>query len=290
MDIHTKPIELYCAVCHHYDTNLVVHAQRQSNNFRPKFTDEECITTLIWGIHERKFEVKACYEFIRDYYGEWFPDLPSYQAYNNRICYLADTFKEFASILLVDLGIDPNHSDFVNDSIPIVVAGGKRSGRAKVASETCDKGYCASKDMWYYGVKLHTVAQCNYKTMPTPALMTISKASEHDLPVAKEMLDDAFNLRIFGDSAFVDKQWHSSMLSENNVEILTPIKRKRGQKKLSFLEGLYSSSISSVKQAIESFNNWIIEKTNIQRASKVRSNSGLTAFIFARIAYACFCF
>jgi len=47
-------------------------------------------------------------------------------------------------------------------------------------------------------------------------------------------------------------------------------------------------NISSIKQAVESLNNWLIEKTNIQKASKVRSASGLIAFIFARIASACF--
>jgi len=288
MGIHTKLIELYCAVCHHYDTTLVVHAQRQSNNFRPKFTDEECMTTYIWGLFNRKFEVKACYQFIRDYYGGWFPDLPSYQAYNSRICYLADAFKALADVLLCGLGLDSSHCDFVNDSMPIVVAGSKRSGRAKVANEICAKGYCASKDMWYYGIKIHTVAQCNYKTLPTPAMMTISKASEHDLPVAKEMLADANGMRLFGDSAFADKTWRLSMLSENNIEILTPIKRKKGQKKLSYWDGIYSTAISSVKQAIESFNNWLNEKTHIQRASKVRSAAGLTAFVFARVACALF--
>jgi len=290
MTKHIQLIKLYCAACHHYNSALVTQAQRCSNNFCPQFTDEECITTYIWGIYNQKFEVKACHEFIKDYYGDWFPDLPSYQAYNNRICFLADAFKMLASILLCGLGLDPDHSDFVNDSIPIVVAGGKRSGRAKTASELCSKGYCASKDMWYYGVKLHTFAQCNYKKMPTPALMTVSKASEHDLPVAKEMLCDVMNIRLFGDSAFADKKWHEFMLCENNVEIFTPMKLKKGQKKLSFWDGIYPSAISSVKQAIESFNNWIIEKTNIQRASKVRSAAGLTAFIFARIACALFWF
>ena len=282
MDIQTKFIELYCTVCYHHDTTLVIHAQRQSNNFRPKFTDEECIATYIWGIFNRKFEVKACYEFIRDYYGDWFPELPSYQAYNNRICNLADAFKTLADVLLCGLELDSSHNDFVNDSMPIILAGARRSGRAKVAGEACSKGYCASKDMWYYGVKLHTVAQSNFKAMPTPAIMAVSKASEHDLSIAKEMLDDAYNMRIFGDSAFADKEWQSRMLSENNVEILTPIKRKKGQKKLPYWDGIYSSAISSVKQAIESFNNWLIEKTNIQRASKVRSSAGLMAFIFAR--------
>jgi hypothetical protein len=285
---HIQLIELYCAVCSHYDTALVAQAQRCSNNFCPKFTDEECMTTYIWGIYNQKFEVKACYEFIKEYYGDWFPDLPSYQAYNNRICFLSDAFKMLASLLVCGLGLNEEHSDFVNDSMPIVVAGGKRSGRATVAGELCSKGYCASKDMWYYGAKLHIFAQCNYKKMPTPTLMTLSKASEHDLPIAQEMLCDVMNIRLFGDSAFADKSWKASMRSENGVEILTPIKRKKGQKKLPFWDALYSSAISSVKQAIESLNNWLIVKTNIQNASKVRSASGFIAFIFARIACALF--
>ena len=122
------------------------------------------------------------------------------------------------------------------------------------------------------------------------AMMALSKASVHDLPVAKAMLQNAKNIRVFGDTAFIDKQWQAYMLSENNVEILTPIRRKKGQQQLPFWDRLYSSAISGVKQAIESLNNWLIEKTNIQRTSKVRSAAGLTAFIFARIACACFCF
>jgi len=283
-------IELYCAVCQHYDTTLVLEAQRQSNNFRPKFTDEECIATYLFGIRNQKFTVSGCYDFIKDYYGDWFPDLPSYQAYNHRICYLADAFKALANVLLSGLGLDFSHADFIADSMPIVVAGEKRSGKAKAASELCDKGYCASKGMYYYGVKLHTVAQCNHKAMPTPALMMISKASEHDLGIEKEMLDDAHYIRVFGDMAFIDKEWQARMKTEQNVHIITPIKRKKGQSRLSFWQKLFSSAVSSVKQAIESFNNWLIEKTAIQRASKVRSTPGLIAFLFARIASACFCF
>jgi len=206
MDIQLKLIKLYCADCDHYDNALVVCAQRRSNSFCPKFTDTECIATYIWGIYNRKFEVKACYEFIRDYYGEWFPDLPSYQAYSNRICYLADAFQELAGILLRGLDFDTSHGDYTMDSIPIVVAGSKRSGRAKTANDQCSKGYCASKDMFYYGIKLFILAQCNHKSMPTPSAMVTSKASEHDLNIAKKILKNTQNIRIFCDMAFIDEE------------------------------------------------------------------------------------
>ena len=283
-------IELYCAVCHHYNNTLATYAHRTSNNFCPKFTDGECMAILIWGIANQKFDVKCCHEFIADYYHGWFPKLPKYEAFNKRILFLADAFKALASVLLGGLGLDESHADFVYDSMPIVVAGAARSGSAKVANEICAKGYCASKKMWYYGLKLHTLAQCNYKAMPTPALMSISKASEHDRPVAGELLEDIHNIRLFADMALVNKEWQARMLVENNVEILTPVKRSKGQERPCSADKLLSRAISGVKQSIESFNNWIIEKTNIQRASKVRSTTGLLVFVFARIACACLLF
>jgi len=248
------------------------------------------MTILIWGIANQKFDVKRCHEFVTDYFGDWFPTLPGYEGFNKRVLFLADAFKSLAGILLSGLGLDESHADFIYDSMPVVVAGSARSGRAKVAPELCSKGYCAAKDMWYYGLKLHTIAQCNHKALPTPALMHHTKASEHDRPVAGEMLEDVHNIRLFADMALINHKWQAGMLAENNVEILTPIKREKHQERLSSADKLLSRAISSIRQAIESFNNWLIEKTNIQKASKVRSAKGLLVFLFARIACACFWF
>ena len=47
---------------------------------------------------------------------------------------------------------------------------------------------------------------------------------------------------------------------------------------------LYSAIVSEVGQSVESFFNLIIEKTDIQRASKVRSSNGLPVYIFSKVA------
>jgi len=142
-------IELYCAICHHYDTGLVLMAQRHSNNFCPQFTDEECMTVYLWGIIRQKYEVKAIYQYIKDYYNDWFPKLPNYQAFNKRICFLADAFEMLADRFINDNGIDPKINDYVLDSMPIIVANNSRSGVARVASYICNKSYCASKGVYY---------------------------------------------------------------------------------------------------------------------------------------------
>ena len=49
---------------------------------------------------------------------------------------------------------------------------------------------------------------------------------------------------------------------------------------------LLSTAVSKIRQPIESLNNWIQDKTSIQRASKVRSSNGLLAHVFGRLAAA----
>ena len=46
------------------------------------------------------------------------------------------------------------------------------------------------------------------------------------------------------------------------------------------------TAVSVVRQPIESLFNWLIEKTDFQRASKVRSTKGLIVHVFGKIAAA----
>ena len=277
-------IKLYCAVCQHYNSTIVRNMQRLSNNFCPKFTDEECITIYLFGISEQKYTVKAIYEFIEDYYAEWFPDMPTYQNFNRRICNLADAFRQIAELLLSKQEITYDDMTYMIDSMPIVVANEKRSEDAKTAGEMCNKGYCGSKKMYYYGVKLHALVKKQEHALPKLSLAWISPASEHDLSEAKHNLDNCRNMDVFGDKAYGDIEWNRFMSEYNNVNFTTPVKLEKGQARLNSADKLYNSLLSSIRQPIESFFNWIQEKTKIQSASKVRSSNGLTAFVFARLA------
>ena len=76
-----------------------------------------------------------------------------------------------------------------------------------------------------------------------------------------------------------------------NSKILTPVKAVKGHSEINrqwnkAADELYSRAVSCVRQPIESLFNWIIEKTDIQRASKVRSTKGSLVHAFGRIAAA----
>ena len=115
--------KLYCAVCDNSSTIESV-MQRQSNNFRPQFSDEECITVYLWGISQRRFEQKTIYEYTRNHLLEWFPKLPSYQAFSDRLNKLVPAFQMLAEHWLYIIGVNLHeHMEYIVDSCPIILIG-----------------------------------------------------------------------------------------------------------------------------------------------------------------------
>ena len=174
----------------------------------------------------------------------------------------------------------------VVDSMPIIVAKGSRSYSAKVAPELCDRGYCASKKMTYHGLKLHVFGFARKKKLPMPELIGLSPASHNDLTVFKPIFEQLFNRAIYADKIYANKDFQTSLFKNNNTEILTPVKKKKGQKKLIPIDKMYSKAVSTIRQPIEAFFSWIIEKTGIQNASKIRSRDGLITHVFGKFAAA----
>jgi len=273
-------IQLYCAVCQSYDNIVSAENQRLSNNSRPKFTDEECLAIYLFGIVEGKFEQKAIYQFILDYFPGWFPALPSYQKFNYRVNRLSSALLGLCGLMMNEMEIDETVLTHVLDSFPVVVAKGSRSGRAKAVSELCNKGYCDSKKMWYYGIKVHVLARKQLGKMPVLRGFEVSPASCHDLTAAKPMLAECYNFDLAADKAYCDAAWFEE-LAARGIRLFTPRKAAKGESPCC---DCVSTFVASERQPIESLFNWINEKTKIESASKVRSLNGLVAFIAVRLA------
>ena len=283
----TNLIKLYCAVCDNSSTIEAV-MQRQSNNFRPQFSDEECITVYLWGISQRRFEQKTIYEYTRNHLLEWFPKLPSYQAFSDRLNRLAPAFQALAEYWLSIIGVDlQEQMEYIVDSCPIILARGPRSGHAKVARELCEKSYNSSRKEWYYGMKLHAVAARRPGRLPVPVSLMASGAAQHDLPAAKQIIEDFAALKpgkLLADKAYIDAEWAQSLKQNHALLLLTPRKKKKDDVLCS--ADTFSTFVSSLRQPVECFFNWLNRLTDIQTASLVRSLSGLLCHLFGRIAAA----
>ena len=284
-------IAIYYYVCEQYEKELQYLVERFSNNNKPDFTDPEIMTIYLFTMqYEQRFRIRQMYDFATSYLRSWFPRLPSYQAFNNRLNRLSEAFKALATHLLLPMQPADDHAAYsLMDSLPIITCSGKR--RAKVAREVVDKGYCSTKSMYYYGLKLHLLGFGQQGKMPVPEQMIITEASENDLNVLRQQWSEVSGRTFYGDKIYKDKELHAYMEQQHASLVLTPIKAVKNMGNAErqpnrAADDLFSRAVSRLRQPVESFFNWLIEKTDIQRAAKVRSTNGLLVHVFARIAAA----
>lgn len=276
-------VTLYHYVCHCYDTHLCLHSQRQSNNYQPDFTDQELMTIYLFGIIQRRFTMQDTYDYIQQHWADWFPQLPSYQAVNNRLNQMGWHFEVVAQGLTAILQDWPALADVrLTDSLPIILS--KRPNSARIARQIADKGYCPTKQLYYHGFKLHLVGVDRLGAMPVPERIQFSKASVHDLTALRQYVAYLPQGCLVGDKAYWSASLNDHLLAQQQLDLLTPVKLKKGQKRLDSADKLFSAYVSRMRQPIESFFNWLIETTQIQTAAKVRSEKGAVLHCLGRLA------
>lgn len=286
-----KLVKIYDYVCQKFEQSLSYECQRFSNNNEPDFTDQEIMTIYLFVIHHQGiFNKKDIHHYAKDHLISWFPNLNSYQAFNNRLNSLCVVMGRLVEYMLDEFRpSDCCNQQSLLDSMPIILCSGKRKG--KVATEITDKGYCSTKGIYYYGVKLHALGFRRIGSLPHPEQIVISNASENDLTVYKDNWSELPNRTFFGDKIYLNEDFFKAIKHNYNSEMLTPVKYSRGSsntiKKFNkAADELYSKAVSTIRQPIESFFNWLIQKSDIQNASKVRSTKGLNLHLFGRLAAA----
>jgi len=282
-------ITLYFYISEDRGIQRYLSGMRMSNNYQPAFTDEEVMTVYIFGIIQGFSKAKHIHKYTKCHLSDWFPLLPGYQAFNDRLNKLPYCFEVLVrSINFKALQQVEFKDEKIIDSVPIIVTGKSRSSSAKVASQLCSKGYCSSKQMYYYGVKLHVSGIVRPFALPMPQTSWITAAGENDLTAARPAFDYMSNCKIYADKIYADRDLNDRLQANQNSIILTPAKKEKGQKILDAADDIYSYLVSKVRQPIESLFNWLIEKTQIQFAQRVRSEKGLLVHVWGKFAAALF--
>jgi IS5 family transposase len=186
--VETKLITLYLLICHLYDTKPVLKQQRLSDNHQPLLSDEELLTMYLFGHLQGHTTGRRIYDYIRQHWRAWFPALPAYQAFNRRLNELTPAFELLIEQLLQSAAWQiQSMDDRLIDSVPVMLARGTRANRARVAPELADTGFCATKQQYYRGVKLHFIAARRIRQLPLPEKIHLSQASQPDLAALREV-------------------------------------------------------------------------------------------------------
>jgi hypothetical protein len=280
-------IQLYLFVCQIYDTYSETCFQRASNNGEPLFTDQELITIWFFAHLNGFTQKKQMHTFIKNYWFDWFPRLPAYQTFVYRLNQLESSFQTFGKVFsaLLHQKCAPE-VDQIIDSFPVMLASNGHSYRARVARERANVGYCAAKKTRFHGVRLHVSAARRVGRLPLPIQIWLAQGSVYDSKAAREQSPEVSADALFGDLAYRDKEL-IALLAKQNTQLITPIKKPKGAE-LTEQEKYHNRLVSKFRQPIESLFNWIIEKTNIQKASKVRSTDALLIHCWGKLAVAFF--
>lgn len=278
-------IELYLLACYVYDTRSETCFQRLSNNSKPDFTDQELIAIYLFGHLNNLFEKKAIHKLIDKYWRHYFPHLPAYQTFVARLNQLEQSLQTIGGYLneLLAKSRTPD-LDHIIDSVPVMLAKGSHAYTARVARDVANVGYCASKKTYFHRVRLHAIAQRRCSRMPLPAQVWLREGSCHDLQSVREQAISLPNSALIGDRAFPDPTFQQ-LLEEQRTTLYVPRKKPKGQE-LSTAEKSYNRMISKLRQPIESFFKWLIDKTDIQRAGRVRSTEGLMVHCWGKLTFA----
>ena len=262
-------------ICDIYQSSLKFYCQRFSNNATPIFTDQELLTVYLFcRAYQRYFSIKEIHTFTKEYLLSWFPNLPSYQTFNYRLNLMSEAINEPVKHLITFF--KPTDSDSMTsliDSMPIITCAGKNQ-TGKVATEITTKGYCSTKNMYYFGPTLHTLAFRRQGAIPFPAMMILLSAGENDLAVLKrEAADSLINRNIFADKIYSDFSFWANKQQEQGGTMLTPVKAIKAEDSIITQRekagrDLFSTAVSKARQPIESFFKWLNEKTKYSKSDQ----------------------
>ncbi len=230
---------------------------------------------------------RRIYDYMRHHWRDWFPALPSYQTVNCRLNELVPAFELLIEELLTSGAWQIAASDDrLIDSVPVMLARGTRANRARVAPELADIGFCATKQQYYRGVKLHVIGARRPAKLPLPEKIHLSAASQHDLAALCELSPELpVGCGLFADKAYFHRDTQEAC-KEQGWFLVAAYKRHRHEAEKD-VPTLYNRFVSAIRQPLESLFGWLIHKTDLQNASRVRSSQGLKVHCYGKLAVAC---
>jgi hypothetical protein len=93
-------------------------------------------------------------------------------------------------------------------------------------------------------------------TLPSPEYIGVTEGSYHDGKIFDQIRPELINEGVFGDKTY-QRPDAKEIQELQNLNVLTPVKKEKGQKHLDVDEQWLSTAVSKVRQPIETLFDWI---------------------------------
>ena len=180
--------------------------------------------------------------FIQANYLSWFPQLLDQSQFNRRLRQLDGVLEQLRRSWVVALGAT-QETHFLIDTKPLPVLGLKRDKTRSDFSGNAAPGYCAARQMYYFGYKLVVLSTCN----GIPIAYDLVLANVDERVAVESVLIVASGCTLYGDKGFIDSEWQLQLKQRTGNQFWTVLRRNQKQQHSASLNRF----ISRVRQRIE---------------------------------------
>jgi hypothetical protein len=214
MDRYDFIITVYCLVCEQYRAVRATHPVRRGG-FPPALSDEEVITIEICGEYFKLPTDKDMFNYFRAHYQALFPRLTDRTRFVRQAANLWQVKAAIQRRLTVVSGQADDPVQVI-DTLPLPVCTYTRSGRDRCFKPEADYGYCAAKDLKYYGFKLGLRIARSGMITHFPLL----PARPHDIQLLDDLVDGFAGI-VPADKGFIDAFRHARLAERQGVIVVT---------------------------------------------------------------------
>lgn len=242
---------------------------------KPTFSDSEMLTLMLAidffeFTSERRFVA-----FIRANYRTLFPELLDQSQYNRRARRLCALLEALRRAWATELGVQCE-KHFLLDTTPVIAVGYRRDKSHSDFRGSADYGYCAARDLHYYGYKLVMVTTLD----GTPYTFELVPANTDERDAADELLDRLpLDSTVWADKGFIDADWQAAWATQR-LHLWSP--KRKNQKRQNPPE--FDRLLNQVRERIEGTFDSLKEGGRSLERTLAHTVGGLCARVIAKVA------
>ena len=244
---------VYCIV----DDLLMSHLgnrRLRRRGFAPGLRDSEVLTMEIVGEILGLDSDKEIYAYFVRHWAAWFPALKCRTTFVRQAANLWAIKLALQAVLAEALGAFDNDIHIV-DGLPIPICTLTRASRSKCLQGDAAFGYCAAKDMHYFGLKAHLVID----SRGIIAGCAVTPANVDEREAAWESLDLAVSGTLLGDKGYISARFKEE-LTARGIDLRTPVRCNMKPVESSG----ETNALCRMRRLVETVGSQLCEQFNIQ--------------------------
>jgi hypothetical protein len=191
--------------------------------FAPALTDEEVMTLEICGEYFKLNTDEQIFDYFQNHYQADFPHLRDRTLFVRQAANLWQVKAALQQLLVIQSGQADDPVQAI-DTLPLPVCVFTRAARHRCLKPHADYGYCAAKQMTYFGFKLGLRIARSGMITYYPLL----PARPHDIQFLDELVEN-FSGTVPADKGFIDALRQALLQERQGVMVITPARKNMAE-------------------------------------------------------------